>query len=42
MVRKLIGQMLLERNLVTAPELQNGLALQRERKDKIGRILVDL
>ncbi len=42
MVRKLIGQMLIERNLISASELQDGLALQRERKDKIGRILVDL
>jgi general secretion pathway protein E len=40
--RQLIGQMLLERNLITPTELQDGLALQRERKDKIGRILVDL
>ncbi len=42
MSRKLLGQMLIERNLIGAAELQNGLALQRERKDKIGRILVDL
>jgi general secretion pathway protein E len=40
--RKLIGQLLLERNLISPSDLQNGLALQRERKDKIGRILVDL
>lgn len=42
MVRKLIGQILVERNLLTPQELQNGLALQRERKEKIGRILLDL
>src|SRR5262245_21566395 len=40
--RKLIGQLLLQRNLITPAELQNALALQRERKDKIGRILLDL
>ena len=42
MVHKLLGQMLIERKLISAADLQNGLALQRERKDKIGRILVDL
>ena len=42
MVRKLIGQILVERNLLTPQELQNGLALQRERKEKIGKILLDL
>ncbi|MGH9426827.1 MAG: GspE/PulE family protein, partial [Terriglobia bacterium] len=42
MVRKLIGQLLIERNLLSAQELQNGLALQRERREKIGRILLDL
>jgi len=39
---KLIGQLLLQHNLITPAELQNALALQRERKDKIGRILLDL
>ena len=42
MARKLIGQLLLEHNLISPSDLQNGLALQRERKDKIGRILIDL
>jgi general secretion pathway protein E len=42
LVRKLIGQILIERNLLTPLELQNGLALQRERKEKIGKILLDL
>jgi general secretion pathway protein E len=42
MVRKLIGQLLLERNLINPVELQSALALQRERKDKIGKILLDL
>ncbi len=32
----------MERNLITAAELQSGLALQRERKDKLGRVLLDL
>ena len=32
----------MDRNLISPPELQNGLALQRERRDKIGRILLDL
>ena len=42
MVRKLIGQLLIEKNLLSPQELQNGLALQRERREKIGRILLDL
>ncbi|MCI0420348.1 MAG: Flp pilus assembly complex ATPase component TadA, partial [Acidobacteria bacterium] len=42
MARKLIGQLLVEKNLISPQELQNGLALQRERKEKIGRILLDL
>ena len=40
--RKLIGRILLERQLIAPAELQNALALQRERQDKIGRILLDL
>jgi len=42
LVRKLIGQLLIEKNLLSPQELQNGLALQRERREKIGRILLDL
>ena len=42
MTRKLIGRILLERQLIAPAELQNALALQRERQDKIGRILLDL
>ena len=42
MARKLIGQLLVERNLISPAELLSALALQRERKDKIGRILLDL
>jgi general secretion pathway protein E len=40
--RKLLGQLLLERNLISAADLQNALALQRERHEKIGKILLDL
>ncbi len=40
--RKLIGQILIDQRLISAPELQNGLVLQLERQDKIGRILLDL
>ena len=42
MVRKLIGQILVERNLISSQELRDALKLQRERKEKIGRILLDL
>jgi len=42
LVRKLIGQLLVERNLISLQELQSALALQRERKEKLGRILLDL
>jgi general secretion pathway protein E len=42
LVRKLIGQLLIAKNLLSPQELQNGLALQRERREKIGRILLDL
>ena len=42
MVRKLIGQILVERNLISSQELRDALTLQRERKEKIGRILLDL
>ena len=42
MVRKLIGQILVERNLISFQELHNALALQRERNEKVGRILLDL
>ncbi|MCC6591403.1 MAG: type II secretion system ATPase GspE [Bryobacterales bacterium] len=37
-----LGEMLMARGLVTADELQQALELQKERGDKIGRILVDL
>jgi len=39
---KPIGQMLRERGLVSDEDLNNALALQKERRDKLGKILVDL
>src|SRR5262249_24349520 len=39
---KPIGQMLRERGLVSEEDLTNALALQRERRDKLGKILIDL
>jgi general secretion pathway protein E len=40
--RKLFGQLLRERGLISEEDLNNALALQKERKDKLGRILIDL
>ena len=42
MASTLIGQLLLDRNLISPTDLQNGLSLQKERRDKIGKILTDL
>jgi general secretion pathway protein E len=39
---KLFGQLLLERGLISEDDLKNALALQQERRDKLGRILIDL
>jgi general secretion pathway protein E len=36
-----LGEMLLERQLITADDLERGLELQKDRGDKLGRILVD-
>lgn len=36
-----LGDMLLERQLVSAEDLQRALELQKERGEKIGKILVD-
>jgi general secretion pathway protein E len=36
-----LGEMLLERQLVTAEDLQRALELQKERGEKIGKILID-
>ena len=40
--KKLLGQMLQDRGLISEEDLKNALALQQERKDKLGRILIDL
>jgi general secretion pathway protein E len=37
-----LGEMLRDRGLLSDDDLQNALALQRERRDKLGRILIDL
>src|SRR5438067_9483299 len=39
---KPIGELLRERGLISDEDLNNALALQRERSEKLGRILVDL
>src|SRR5438093_1991715 len=37
-----IGQLLRERGVISEDDLHNALALQKERPDKLGRILIDL
>jgi general secretion pathway protein E len=37
-----LGEMLLERKLITAEDLEKALELQKERGDKLGKTLVDL
>ncbi len=37
-----LGEILIERGQITAEELEQALGIQRERPDKIGKILVDL
>ena len=37
-----LGQLLRERDLLSEEDLKNALALQQERRDKLGRILIDL
>ena len=37
-----IGQRLRERGIISEEDLNNALALQKERNDKLGRILIDL
>src|SRR3989454_5040351 len=39
---KPLGQLLRERGLISEEDLKNALALQQERTDKLGRILIDL
>src|ERR1051325_12220474 len=37
-----LGEILIERRLITQEDLDRALELQRERGDKLGKILVDL
>jgi hypothetical protein len=37
-----LGEMLIERKLITPDDLERALELQKERGEKIGKILVDL
>jgi general secretion pathway protein E len=37
-----LGEMLIERRLITAEDLERALEIQRERGEKIGKVLVDL
>ena len=37
-----LGRMLIDRNLIEQEDLDRALELQRERGDKIGKILVDM
>ena len=39
---KKLGEILLERGLVTSDDLERALEIQRERGDKLGRVLIDL
>ncbi|OFW32498.1 MAG: type II secretion system protein GspE [Acidobacteria bacterium RIFCSPLOWO2_12_FULL_60_22] len=39
---KRIGEILMEKNLLQAGELEKALTLQRERPEKLGRVLMDL
>jgi general secretion pathway protein E len=39
---KPLGQLLRERGFISEDDLKNALALQQERRDKVGRILIDL
>ncbi|PYS19873.1 MAG: type II secretion system protein GspE [Acidobacteria bacterium] len=39
---KPLGQLLRERGLISEDDLENALALQQEKPDKLGRILIDL
>ena len=40
--RKFLGDLLVERGLLPADDLEKALALQKERKDRLGKILIDL
>ena len=40
--RKLLGELLVERGLLPEDDLQKALQLQRERKGRLGKVLLDL
>ena len=40
--RRRLGELLMEKNLLQPDELEKALALQRERPEKLGRVLMDL
>ena len=40
--RRRLGELLIEKRLLQADELEKALALQRERPEKLGRVLMDL
>jgi general secretion pathway protein E len=40
--QKPIGQLLVEKGLLSEADLQRGLALQREQRERLGRVLLDL
>jgi len=40
--KRRLGELLIEKRLLQPDELEKGLALQRERPEKLGRVLVDL
>ena len=40
--RKLLGQLLVERGLLPEDDLEKALSLQKERKERLGKILIDL
>ena len=40
--RKRLGEILMEKNLLQGDELEKALSLQRERQEKLGRVLVDM
>ena len=40
--RKLIGQMLMERDLITQEQLDQGLEAQKQSTQMIGEVLIDL
>src|SRR3954447_14056942 len=39
---RLLGELLRERGMISEQDLSSALSLQQERRDKLGRILIDL